>query len=130
MIDFDFESMTQLASTGAIFGILGMVIRGWLDGRRVKIDESASARTTYEHLVSMLTADLAAVRAQHEACDRRIAELQREQLNLQRQIMALTLRYAIPLGDLPPAVASALGSMASIIAPPQEETTHDDAPAS
>jgi len=126
----DFESATQLASTGAIFAVLGMVIRGWLDSRRTKLDESASARTTYEHLVGLLTAQLTAVQAQHADCDRRIATLQREHLGLQRQVMALTLRYAIPLENVPPAIASASGSMANIIAPTEEEKEHDDAPAS
>lgn len=129
-MEFESLDVMQLATTGSLVTIAGLLLKGWLDNRRVKIDESASARTTYEHLVAMLTADLQAVRAQHEACDRRIAGLQREHLSLQRQIMALTLRYAIPLENVPPAIASALGSMANIIAPIEEEQAHDDAPAS
>jgi hypothetical protein len=111
----------ELLSTGALIAIATLLLKSWLEARRVKIDENASSRTTYEHLVSLLTADLQAVRAQHEACDRRIAELQREHLHLQRQIMALTLRYAIPLDNVPPAIASALASLSEIVKPPFEE---------
>lgn len=102
-------------SSASLAAIAGFLWRSWIDNRKLRIAEAQDKRMSMDELNGHLGRELERTKSEHQSCSERIDNMQREILALQRQIIALTLRYVIPLDEVPESVRSALASMADIL---------------
>lgn len=101
--------------TAAMLGALTLVARWFRDQRRDRMTERKDDRSGWGELISTLQADVKAIREERHDCEERCTALERELHHVHRQVIALALRYSIPLDDLSPAMQHAVATVAKVM---------------
>lgn len=132
-MDFQILDALPFVNTGVGLAIATVALRYMIATRKLKIEErkeasasrlaeEAADRFGNQEFIALLRdeivnsrAEVARAREEHRECDQRLSSQQSEILVLQRQMIAISLRYAIPIADVPPSVRSALSTIAEVL---------------
>lgn len=148
-----FEAIRPWLTTGFIGGILALVVKLYVDNRRLRLDEqiraqdytlevSADGRTNLQFVIDNLVRDITAQREAHADCQteltgakERIRSLEHHHDGLQRQFVQyqITVARAIPPNERSPEIDAMLLLLEDLAAQPstlftEGETTTTDAP--
>ena len=97
LVGVGLDDFGRWVSAGGIVGMLALLIKFYLENRKLKLQERHEDRDGYGVLIQALQADVVQVREQHRECESRLTEVEAQLRGVHRQLVMQSSNAAINL---------------------------------